>query len=225
MTRWYMSEGYTGKDLFYPGESFDTYILIQNITGEEAEVEATFMREFTTPVVQNYTVPGESRFTIHLNEVPGCANHHISTRLVSTNGVDIAAERSMYFNYYGKKGGSDSIGVTDPSKTWILPEGYTGDNNYPGETFNTYILLENPDTETATVDLSYFREGTTPIKQTVTVDPDTRYTVKLDEVPGCENHHISTYISSDVARDRREGRVLQLLRDNRRPRFHRHHRA
>ena len=197
-THWYMSEGYTGKDLYYPGESFDTYILIQNVTTEEAEVEATFMREGDTPVVKPYKVPGESRFTIHLNEVEGCANKHISTRLVSTNGVDIAAERSMYFDYYGKKGGSDSIGVSQPSATWVLPEGYTGDNNYPGETFNTYILLENPSTGNAKVDLSFFREGTTPINHTVTMTPDSRYTVKVDEIPGCENHHISTYITADV---------------------------
>jgi uncharacterized repeat protein (TIGR01451 family) len=196
-TKWYLSEGYTGKNLYYPGESFDTYVLIQNSTKKAAQVQATFMREFDTPVVQNYTVASESRFTIHLNEVPGCSNKHISTRLVSTNGVDIAAERSMYFDYYGKQGSSDSIGVSSPSKTWYLPEGYTGDNNYPGETFNFYVLLENPNNVKANVALSFLREGNTPVDQNITLDPEARYTVKVDEIAGCQNSHISTRVVSN----------------------------
>ncbi len=197
-TEWYLSEGYTGKDLYYPGESFDTYILIANATQETAKVEATFMREDTSPVVKNYEVSGESRYTIHLNEVEGCANHHISTRLLSTNGVDIAAERAMYFDYYGIPGGHDSIGVTEPSSTWFLPEGYTGDNNYPGEKFNTYVLLENPNNGKASVDVTFLREGTTPVAVKLTLDPLSRHTIKVDEVKGCENSHISTRVNSDV---------------------------
>jgi len=197
-TKWYLSEGYTGKDLYYPGESFDTYILIANATKETAKVEATFMREDTSPVVKNYEVAGESRYTIHLNEVEGCANHHISTRLLSTNGVDIAAERAMYFDYYGIPGGHDSIGVTEPSSTWFLPEGYTGDDNYPGEKFNTYVLLENPNDGKASVDVTFLREGTTAVPVKLTLDPLSRHTIKVDEIEGCENSHISTRVNSDV---------------------------
>ncbi len=197
-THWYLAEGYTGKDLYYPGESFDTYILIQNATPETAVVEATFMRERSTPVKQVYEISPRSRFTIYLNEVPGCANHHISTRLVSKNGVDIAAERAMYFQYSGLKGGHDSIGTSEMSKTWYIPEGYTRNDRVTGEFFDTYILLANTNDREANVKVTFFREGNSPVEQDIVVEPLARHTIIVDEVPGCEDAHVSTRVVSDI---------------------------
>ncbi len=197
-TTWYLAEGYTGKDLYSPGESFDTYILIQNATANTAVVEATFMRERHSPVVQVYDVAPRSRFTIHLNSVPDCANHHISTRLISKNGVDIAVERAMYFAYNGLKGGHDSIGTSQLSKTWYIPEGYTRNDPVTGGIFDTYILLANPHDKKANVKVSFFREGNTPVEQDIAVEPYARHTIIVDEVPGCEDAHVSTRVVSDL---------------------------
>lgn len=197
-THWYLAEGYTGKDLYYPGESFDTYILIQNATAKTAVVEATFMRERFTPIVQTYEISPRSRFTINLNEVPDCANHHISTRLISKNGVDIAVERAMYFNYGGLEGGHDSIGTSELSKTWYIPEGYTRDDSATGGVFDTYVLLSNPNNKKANVKVTFFREGNTPVEQEIAVEPLARHTIIVDEVPGCEDAHVSTRVVSDT---------------------------
>ncbi|MBU4489203.1 MAG: hypothetical protein KKE79_01035, partial [Actinobacteria bacterium] len=43
----------------------------------------------------------------------------------------------------------DSIGVTEPNKTWYLAEGSTAGG------FETWVLVQNPGTETATVDLTF----------------------------------------------------------------------
>jgi hypothetical protein len=40
--------------------------------------------------------------------------------------VPVAAERSMYFSYRTRDGGSNSFGVPAPSTTWYFAEGYTG---------------------------------------------------------------------------------------------------
>ena len=104
------------------------------------------MRETTTPVVQSYTIAPQSRFTIHLNEVPGCANHHISTRLVSTNGVDIAAERSMYFNFYGIPGGHDSIGVPAPARPGSCPRATPATRTTPARSSTPTCCSRTPAT-------------------------------------------------------------------------------
>ena len=99
------------------------------------------MREGTTPVEVDYTLKPESRFTIRVDDVPGCGNAQVATRF--TSDQPIIADRAMYFDFYGKPGGHNSI-ATIAGGHWFLPEGYTGDNNYPGEQFDSYILLMNP---------------------------------------------------------------------------------
>ncbi len=59
-----------------------------------------------------------------LDGLPGLSDAEVSTKVTST--VPVVAERAVYFDYFGKPGGHDSIGVIAPADTWYLAEGYTG---------------------------------------------------------------------------------------------------
>ncbi len=70
-------------------------------------------------------VPANSRTTVHAN--PIVPNVGMSTRVVVADGVGIAVERAMYFEYAGIwDGGHDAQAVSTASRTWYFAEGYTG---------------------------------------------------------------------------------------------------
>ncbi|MCG2795917.1 MAG: hypothetical protein L6427_08665, partial [Actinomycetia bacterium] len=102
------------------------------------------------------------------------------------------AERSTYWN--GREGGHDSIGVTDPGKTWYLAEGSTGSD--PTCSFETWVLVMNPGSETANVELTYMTENGAVPGPGMELEPGSRRTVNVaDVVPG--NWSVSTKVVSD----------------------------
>ena len=194
-TLWHLPEGYTG-DGNYPGEKFDTYVLIQNPTEEAALIRATYMLPGGDTIERDYEVSPHARYTIHLDDIEELANTSVSTRIECINGVAIICERAMYFNYYGIKGGHDSIGINSPSGLWYLAEGYTGNNNYPGERFDTYVLIQNPGDTDANILVTYMLPSGETIEENLTVLSNERYTIHLDEIAGLENTSVSTKIES-----------------------------
>lgn len=191
-TVYYLAEGYTANNTFYPGEFFDTYILLQNPSATTANVTATFMRNSgKTNVVKNYTVAPHSRFTINVGEVEGLEACDVSSKIECTNGVGIAVERSMYFKYYGKTGGSSSVAVTGPSKDWCFAEGHTANG------FDTWLLLQNPGDAEARCTVTFMDENGNISMPTYVVAPHTRYTVEVDKVEGFEANHVSMRVASD----------------------------
>ncbi|RIK09429.1 MAG: hypothetical protein DCC49_06155 [Acidobacteria bacterium] len=119
-TRWYLAEGYAG-----PG--FDTWVLISNPASQTAEVRVSALLDGGGSVVRDVSVAPGSRRTINLRDVAGPVS--ASTMVESTNGVGIVAERASYFTYdsgrgWTATGGSDSMGVSEPSSTWYFAEGY-----------------------------------------------------------------------------------------------------
>ena len=182
--KWYLAEGYTGG-------TFETYVLVQNPSAAPADIKYTFMKPGGgDPVVRTQQVPAHSRTTLRVNDVPGLAGSDVSTVVECTAGEGIIAERSMYFDYYGRNGGHTAIGVGAPSNTWYLAEGYTG----PG--FDTYVLLQNPTSEPLSIQASYLKESGAVVKKTYLVPAQARYTVHANTVPGLENSGFSTTLSS-----------------------------
>jgi hypothetical protein len=179
---WYFAEGYTGGD-------FDTWILIQNPNEEPTTAHMRFMTPTGEPVTQDYIIAGQSRHTVYLNSVPGIESLEVSTEVIC-EGQGIIAERAMYFSYEGnggeRAGGHASIGATNPSCCWYLPEGYTGGG------FDTYVLLMNPGEEDvidAQLKLMKPQDGKYYMFK-VDVPAGKRVTVKLDDlvyVEGAEN--------------------------------------
>jgi len=181
--KWYFAEGYTGG-------SFDTWILLQNPGSEAARATLEFMREDGTVVTWPVDLPGGSRRSVHVDEIPGLENCNVSTRV--TSDLPLAAERAMYFDYAGRSGGHNTIGATAPSQEWYFAEGYTGCG------FDTWILLQNPGSEAARATLEFMREDGTVVPLELTVPARSRRTVKVNDVPGASGCSVSTRVTSDL---------------------------
>jgi autotransporter-associated beta strand protein len=111
-TRWALAEGRVGGAL-----SFHTYVLLANPQTDAAHVTVTYLREEGAPIVRQYIVPPTSRFNIDVNAiVPEMHDESFGTLIEVTNGVPIAAERSMYWNAQGVfwSGGTNATGMRMP---------------------------------------------------------------------------------------------------------------
>lgn len=180
---WYLAEGYTGPN-------FEEYVLVQNPQTSQAKVNMTFMLEGKKPVYKSYVVKPESRFTLNVKDVPGCANQNVSTKVDAD--VGIICERSMYFNYNGFIGGHNAMGVSERSTKWYLAEGYTA------QSYDTYVLVQNPGTTQASVFMTCLRKDGYTKDVSFQLPPQSRKTVRLDDIPGFEAAEVSTQIVADV---------------------------
>jgi hypothetical protein len=202
---WYLPEGYTGGN-------FDTYILLQNPNGWDAEAEVRFLLEGSASDPLKVELPASSRTTIKVDEEPGMEDAAFSTMVSADSGV--VAERAMYFTYEGERaGGSNSIGANRTSAIWYLAEGYTGGG------FDTYVLVMNPNDRPVDVKCRFFTpkagegagrtadphpspEPTTDpvaeepdyIEREYTIDALRRLTIHVDEIPGLADSEVSTVV-------------------------------
>ncbi|MBI4221009.1 MAG: hypothetical protein HY682_12750, partial [Chloroflexi bacterium] len=178
---WYLAEGYTGT-------GFDTFILIQNPNNSQATVQVTYMLQGGGTVVRDHTVAANSRYTIVAKDAGEVGpDKAFSTKLVSDRVIIV--ERAMYW----PEGGHDTAGVTAPADTWYLAEGYTGGD------FETFILLQNPNSSAATVQVTYMLQGGGTILRTHAVPANSRYTIVAGESGQVgRNKAFSTKVVSDM---------------------------
>ena len=107
------------------------------------------------------------------------------------SGLQIVAERPMYFSYGpGWTGGHDVLGTFQPRTEWFFPEGCTHDN------FDEFICIANPGDETANVNLTFMLDEGDPIEINRAIAAHQRITVRVfDEV--ARGRDVSTRIRSD----------------------------
>ena len=185
--------------------NFETYLCIQNPTTTDAEAQITYMKGDGTTDTENLTVSGQSRTTVNAKDTLGEGEDDafdFSTRVESTNGVNIIVERPMYFNYregipgYSWTGGHDVMGLAAPRKTFYFAEGTTRDNEVDGK-YEEWLCIQNPGPDVANVDITYMLEDGSTIPKTVTVNPTSRGTVDVNLDIGV-NHDVSVLMESDV---------------------------
>jgi len=99
---WYFAEGYTG-----PG--FRQWFCLQNPNSTPANVAIVYLSRNGWIDIQNVTIGANTRETIDAREFVGC-NEEISAIVMSDEDKPIIAERPMYFNFNGIKGGHDVVG-------------------------------------------------------------------------------------------------------------------
>jgi len=188
---WYFAEGYTA-------EAFDEYILMQNPNAEQVTATLTLMRDDGYTADFPYELGPYSRTTVHIDSLPEFGACSVSAKVTASQ--PIASERAMYFDYNGSKGGHCEHGIEAPSKEWYLAEGYTVgfvEINDGVTSFDSYILLQNPNDEPATVNVEFQREHGQIVPHAVTVPPNSRYTIPVDSIAGMESTAFSTHVTSD----------------------------
>ncbi len=188
---WYLAEGCTGQDA---RGAFETWVLIANPGETAADVLLSFMTEEGPQNGPSISVPAGSRESVRVAEfVPN--TWEVSTTVASDQ--PIIAERSVYWSAQDcfRRSATDSIGVTSPATTWYLAEGCTGQD--ARGSFETWVLVQNPGTQAASVVLTYMTPEGPVIGPYLIIAPGSRKTFNVaDTLPNCWS--VSTTVTSDV---------------------------
>lgn len=166
---WYLAEGST--------RGYDTYICIQNPTSNGIDTEITFMDKNGNTAVQTVDIDANTRYTQKINDIEDMNNKdEVATKVVSTGGKGLIAERAMYWS----GGGHCSIGTTNTSMTWYLAEGST--RNY-----DTWICIQNPNSAAANVILTYMDTEGNTATQLETISAYRRFSQEINNVTAMTN--------------------------------------
>jgi photosystem II stability/assembly factor-like uncharacterized protein len=186
---WFLAEGSTG------GEArgfFETWILVQNPSGEPANVEITYLTPGGAVEGPHLALAPRSRQTVNVGDTEP-SEWSVSTTVRSD--VPVAVERSTYWNgdTY-RQAASGSIGTSGASREWYLAEGSTG-ADARGD-LETWVLIANPYNHTVKAKIHYQVPYGQVEGPEVTIAPFTRGTVNVaDTVPG--EFDVSTYVEAD----------------------------
>jgi hypothetical protein len=178
---WFFAEGATGA-------FFDLFVLIANPGSTPATVEVEYLRPTGAPLTKVYSVPGQSRLTIFVDdeELPAgsgqrpLASGPVSTVVRVTNGVPIVAERAMWWpgptltpSYWYEA--HNSPGATGTATRWVLGGAEVGGI----DAADTFVLIANTTATPGRADVSVV--GDDYIVRTLTLDlpAKTRTTVSL----------------------------------------------
>ena len=187
-TTWFFAEGATMGD-------FDLFYLLQNPGATTSEVEVTYLLPApAAPLVKRYTVLPGSRFTIWVDQEDArLAQAEVGATIRVVTGSPIIAERSMYRSLPGTAfgAGHNSAGVTAPATSWFLAEGATG------AYFDLFVLLANPGTLDAAVDVRYLLPDGTVVSRSYIVAAQSRSNIWVDlEDPRLADTAVSTIVTS-----------------------------
>ncbi|MHB8781745.1 MAG: C45 family autoproteolytic acyltransferase/hydrolase, partial [Candidatus Geothermincolia bacterium] len=175
---WYFAEGSTAN-------GFETWLLVANPGSETATVDISFATENgEIPGPRGLAIEPGHRETIDASRYVTSA--HVSAAVVSDRPV--VAERSCYWN--SRAGGSCSPGLTDSADSWYFAEGCTVNG------FETWVLVMNPGSEPATVDISFATaDGIVPGPRNQLIEAHRRAT--YDASAYVSSAHVSPIVTSD----------------------------
>ena len=185
---WYLAEGTTAW-------GFSTYISIENPNDTAVDATVTYMPKGGANVSETVSLPGESQTTLtndHLLQVMG-SPMDFSTKVEATDKTKtIAVDRTMEWTGTGatSEEAHSSVGVTSPAATWYLPEGSTNWN------FETWLLIQNPNGQEASCDVTYMVEGEGPRTVNHRVPANSRATFNIATDIGSKDASIK--VDADV---------------------------
>ncbi len=183
-TVWYLAEGCTSGD-------FDTWVLIQNPNSSTAApCTITFMDDNGNTQQTWDTVPANSRRSYNVSNYMD--NSNVSTKIESTGGIGIIAERAMYWTAGGvtMAGGHCTLGIPATSTTWYLAEGCTTN-------FDEWVLIQNPNSNTSAATITFMDQDGNTQQLSETVPPNSRRSYYVNNYMADKD--VSTKIVSDVA--------------------------
>ena len=151
-------------------------MLIQNPGSSPSDVTITYMTPSGKKAQPSFSLPGNSRKTIKVNDVAGMANTDFSTQVHGSSLI--IAERSMYWDNGTGEACHDSIGMDQAHSTFYLPDGQTSGG------YETWTLVQNPNASPVTVEVSYLKAGGGAVTLTSTIPANSRMTFNMaDKVP------------------------------------------
>ncbi|MBC7248601.1 MAG: S8 family serine peptidase [Actinobacteria bacterium] len=155
---------------------YTPYLCVQNPNGTAATVRITYMLGNGRTQVYSISVPANSRATVpvkaHLGEGEDEA-HDFSCKVECVNGLQIVAERPLYFNRGGVSGGHDVVGATSPAAAFCFAEGTCR----PG--YTPYLCVQNPNGTAATVRITYMLGNGRTQVYSISVPANSRATVPV----------------------------------------------
>lgn len=181
-TSWYFAEGYTGG-------SFDTWVTVGNPDDRGASVQFRLCRPGgrDNKTVRAWVAP-HSRYTLQVDA-------HLPDSEVAVfveSDVPVVAERSIYFDYRGRAGGSCAMGSPAASSRWYLAEGYTGGD------FDEYVVVGNPGAEAAAVKIALLTPAGLQGEIYQDIPPGARFTFLVDAV--LPSHDVSVVVEETKGR-------------------------
>jgi len=199
-TTWYFAEGYTGA-------SFQEYLTVQNPGATTANVVVTFLPQSVpaaTPRTVSLTVPANGRVTenIRRDYLPFSDK---SVGMIVTSDQPVVAERVTYWgdgNGSAKFGSDSAPGMAGAAKQYFFaygsnPGGTSADESYV-TVINPAAAVSGVPPSDATVLVSFFDASGNPLgSKSITVSPQTRETVVVNNVIAPVSGPIYTAVSSD----------------------------
>jgi hypothetical protein len=164
--QWYLPEGSSQW-------GFECWLLLQNPNTKPANCTVTYMIEGVGPRNVTHQVPANSRQSYSMADDIGAGDASIKV----TSDLPVIPERSMYRN--NRREGHDSIGTTTPAANYYLAEGTSGYG------FTTYVLVQNPGNNNATVNITYMTPKGPVAQPAFIMPPTSRKTICVNDVlPG-----------------------------------------
>jgi hypothetical protein len=198
----------------------------QNVFGENATPTDAFLKQFCQNVIFQYNMEASVRtvynYMSHSCEPRGLLDTYVdtlltsssvtgsaadfSTRVETTDGTQVVAERPMYFDYQpGDKnwtGGHDVVGATAPAPAFYFAEGTCR----PG--FDPYICIQNPGSRNANVTVTYMKGDGSRDAQDIVVGGNSRFTVNVKDRLG-EGNDAAHDFSAKVECTNRQGIIAE----------------
>jgi hypothetical protein len=165
---------------------FAEYLTLGNPNAVPVNVKLTYLLGDGSTIVRTAPVAAGSRHTVKVfdgsgdgigRDVSDPLGRGVSIVVESPDGP-IVAERPMYFHHdFGLPAevndGHDVVGVTAPATTWRFADGTTMPDFYD------FLTIGNPNSQPATVAITYFTDGSGPTTVPVTVPATSRVTVQI----------------------------------------------
>ncbi|MBU1672652.1 MAG: IPT/TIG domain-containing protein [Actinobacteria bacterium] len=150
---------------------FETYLLLFNPNAVSQDVSVGLLDG--NPQTKAFAVPPRTRVTVDLEREFG----PVEAALSLTSDLPFVCERSMYWDAF--QGGHNSLGQSEPFRQWYFAEGSTAWG------FEEWLLLGNPGSQPAQVDIfAYTETGMAPLTS-LTVPAGGRTTLRVNDcIPG-----------------------------------------
>jgi BarA-like signal transduction histidine kinase len=166
---WLLAEGVTG--------TFRTRLALTNPGTDPAEITVRFLPQSGTPVVQQYTIPAQSRKTVVVNDIAGLLDVATGAEVTTQRG-GVLVERTVTW------GGPEMLdsahtgkAVESAQTTWYFAEGDT-------TVFDSYLLLVNPNSNDVNATVTFLLASGQTQQVAYTLPADGRQSIYLNAVPG-----------------------------------------